>query len=288
MTEPAVKYPSFVHRILPALQRIGIDHEKIAKSTALIVGAGGLGSRIVTYLARYPLREIRVIDNGNVEWENVGYQNYPGDVVGKPKAVAAEEVSRRLYPWANVRGVVGEAPDLGWNIVLGNIGIKYDLEKRLGFIEDLVKSSDLVIVATDTLGSRVAVWLTAMALNKPFIDTGFRENYGHIFIWLPGFMCPLDYRDVGRESFTRSEPGYPVEPFTADLIALVTSKLALHVLNGDIKEAVLVEVKADIKSMESRELIQIYPWTAGICRHYDNAQKSVAQAIRNLVDSKGQ
>lgn len=283
---------SLKYRILPALNRVGINVEKLKKTKITIVGVGGIGSRVTMHLARYPFGEIRVIDNGNVDEENVGYQYYPADMVGTPKAEAIAKLAKTFFPWANIKSVVGEVPDLGW-IIIGkriseehNVDIKYDVEKRLNILLDLIKDSDLVIVSTDTLGSRVSVWLAAMHLDKPFLDVGFRESYGHAYLWLPNYMDPLDFRPTDVKQFTRSEPGYPVEPYTADLIALVASKIAMSVINGNISESLMVSVNATYRDFvnDLRNTIRVYPWSKGVCTHYKMAKDSVIEALNKLAE----
>ena len=253
---------------------------------------GGIGSRVTMQLARYPLSEIRVMDNGNVDEENVGYQYYPLDMLGLPKAEAIAKLAKTYFPWANIKNVIGEVPDLGW-IVIGkriseehNVDIKYDIEKRLNVLLDLIKDSDLVIVSTDTLGSRVSVWLASMHLDKPFLDVGFRESYGHIYLWFPNYIDPLDFRPTDVKQFTRSEPGYPVEPFTAELISLLASKIAISVINGNLTESVMIYVKAAYKDFlnDLGKTIQVYSWVKGTCKHYEMAKGSLIEALNKLAE----
>ena len=292
MTEEESLPEALRFRILPALNRVGIDVEKLKKSKVAIIGVGGIGSRVTMQLARYPLGEIRVLDNGNVDRENVGYQNFSVNLLGIPKAEAIKELVKAYFPWANIKSYVGEVPDLGW-LVIGkriseehNIEIKYDVESRLNLLLDVIRDSDLVIVSTDTLGSRASVWLAAMHLDKPFLDVGFRENYGHIYVWFPNYMEPLDFSPVEVKQFIRSEPGYPVEPFTAELISLLASKIAISVINGNLTESVMVYVKAAYKDFlkDLGKTIEVYPWVKGTCKHYEMAKGSLIEALNKLAE----
>lgn len=279
---------SLEYRILPVLQRMGVDIDRLKNSKVLVVGAGGLGSRIVMSLAKYPIGEIRVVDNSNVDSENVGYQFYPLRMLGKPKAVAIAELAKEFYPWANILGLVLEAPDIGWYILGKKLGIQYDIEKRVKDLLDVMRDVDLVIVSTDTLGSRASVWLASMHLNKPFIDTGFRETYGHVYIWLQGYQCPLDYQLADLHGFTRAEPGYPVDPLTADLIALTAVKMAISILSRELSESMLISINMRYKNIDVlNNIIQVYPWAKGVCRHYNVALDSVHKAIKMLAEGGG-
>ena len=76
--------------ILPEIGEIG--QEKLLKSKILIIGAGGLGSPVLLYLAAAGVGNITIIDDDVVELSNLQRQiihNFAD--LGKAKAISAQE-----------------------------------------------------------------------------------------------------------------------------------------------------------------------------------------------------
>ena len=70
---------------------------KLAKAELLIVGAGGLGSSAMQYLAGAGIGHIRIVDPDLVELSNLHRQPiYREADIGKPKAMAAAARLRAL------------------------------------------------------------------------------------------------------------------------------------------------------------------------------------------------
>ena len=51
----------------------------------LVIGAGGIGSYLISFLDKLDLYEIQVNDDDKVETKNLTYQNFTFDEVGKHK-----------------------------------------------------------------------------------------------------------------------------------------------------------------------------------------------------------
>lgn len=275
-------YKSLKERIIPSLERAKIDYKKLEESKVLVIGIGGLGSRVVMNLAKYPIKEIKVLDKGNVGEENVGYQFYPKSMVGKPKVEAIKELVSEFYPWVRIVPIVAEAPDIGWKMIIEELGGMYDFEGRLNKIKEAMNDVDLVIVSTDSLGSRVPVWLLSMSMGKPFIDSGFLDNYGHVFLWLPGYYCTLDYNKPRQDRFLAYRPGYPILPYVADRVSLEASRVAVSYLTGELTRSIFlfIAVQKDMK-----EKVDLFEWTQGECEHHKDAKVSVMEAINKLLSS---
>ena len=82
------------------LDEIGIEgQERIAASNVLIVGAGGLGSPVITYLAAAGVGHIGVVDGDIVELSNLQRQVvFSTFDLGRKKAVAAGERIKEINP----------------------------------------------------------------------------------------------------------------------------------------------------------------------------------------------
>lgn len=84
-------YPEMFSRILVG----GIDVDELLDCTALIVGAGGLGSLVAEMLARTGIGELAIIDRDNVEEGNFNRLEFNRNDIGKSKAkVLAKKVKK--------------------------------------------------------------------------------------------------------------------------------------------------------------------------------------------------
>jgi len=73
--------------------------EKLAETSVLVVGAGGLGAPLLLYLAAAGVGHITVIDGDQVELTNLNRQVcFATDDLGQPKASTAAAMARRINP----------------------------------------------------------------------------------------------------------------------------------------------------------------------------------------------
>ena len=72
--------------------------EKLMKSSVLVVGAGGLGSVVITYLASAGIGKLGIVDGDIVEEHNLQRQFIHANNIGKNKAVSAMEFIEKLNP----------------------------------------------------------------------------------------------------------------------------------------------------------------------------------------------
>ena len=89
------------HISLPALNDVG--QRRIGNARVLVVGAGGLGSPVLLYLAAAGVGTIGVIDDDTVEISNLQRQvlHTTGDV-GRPKVTSAREAIHAINPGVRV------------------------------------------------------------------------------------------------------------------------------------------------------------------------------------------
>ena len=83
------------------LPEVGLEGQRRLKgSSAVIVGAGGLGIPASVYLAAAGVGRIGVVDGDKVEKSNLHRQTiYDEDDVGRPKAEVATERLRMVNPY---------------------------------------------------------------------------------------------------------------------------------------------------------------------------------------------
>ena len=89
------------HILLP---EIGIEgQEKFLASTALIIGAGGLGSPVALYLAAAGLGTITLADGDAVDLTNLQRQIlHTTESIGKPKAASGRDALAKINPEVKV------------------------------------------------------------------------------------------------------------------------------------------------------------------------------------------
>ena len=141
------------HLLIPEVGLAG--QEKLTAARVLVVGAGGLGSPVLAYLAAAGVGRIGIVDDDTVDVTNLQRQIlYDTEDVGKPKALTAAERLHALNP----------------QVALDAIGVRLDASNA----RDIVRLYDLVIDGTDTFGSRYLI-------NDACVLEGKPDVYGSIF-----------------------------------------------------------------------------------------------------------
>jgi adenylyltransferase/sulfurtransferase len=89
------------HVLLPEVGEAG--QRRLANARVLVVGAGGLGSPVITYLAAAGIGTIGIVDDDEVDTSNLQRQVLHGtDDVGRPKVDSAAEAVARINPHVRV------------------------------------------------------------------------------------------------------------------------------------------------------------------------------------------
>ena len=124
------------HLVLPEVG--GPGQQKLKAARVLVIGAGGLGSPVIQYLAAAGVGSIGIVDDDTVALSNLQRQVLHGTAdIGRPKIASAAEAVADLNP--NV-DVVGHAVRL----TAENAG-------------DLVRGYDIVADGSDNFETRYAV-----------------------------------------------------------------------------------------------------------------------------------
>src|SRR4030067_3135129 len=77
----------------------GKGQEKLLSAKVLIVGAGGLGSPVASYLAGAGVGTLGIVDSDEVELSNLHLQiTYCSDDIGQKKALVAQVRLRKVNP----------------------------------------------------------------------------------------------------------------------------------------------------------------------------------------------
>jgi molybdopterin/thiamine biosynthesis adenylyltransferase len=125
--------------------------ERLLASHALVVGAGGLGSAALLYLASSGMGRITVCDGDRVDLTNLQRQVvHRVDSIGEPKASSAAKTLAAINPDIRIE----------------------PLEERAGpeRLMALVKSADVVLDCSDNFATRHALNRACVAARKPLVS----------------------------------------------------------------------------------------------------------------------
>lgn len=153
-------------RLLPQL-RVA----EVASTRCLLLGAGTLGCAVARCLLGWGVRRVTFVDGGDVSFSNPVRQSLFefGDCLGggKPKAEAAANALRRIFPGVDAEGVRMTIPMPGHPVPDADVARVLDDVSRL---EDLIDAHDCVYLLTDTRESRWLPTLMCAAKGKLLIN----------------------------------------------------------------------------------------------------------------------
>jgi adenylyltransferase/sulfurtransferase len=168
------------HLIIPD---VGMDGQKRLKNAkVLVVGAGGLGSPALMYLAAAGVGTLGVIDFDVVDESNLQRQIIHGQSdIGRPKAESARDSVREINPYVYVR------------LHTEQLTSANALEIFAGY--------DLILDGTDNFATRYLVNDAAVLLGKPYVwGSIFRfEGQASVFWEDAPDGKGLNYRDLYPE-----------------------------------------------------------------------------------------
>jgi len=134
------------------LDEIGIEGQtRLLNARVLVIGAGGLGSPVLMYLATAGVGQITVVDHDTVDLTNLQRQiAHTTARVGEPKVLSAAQAMAAVNPEVRVRALQerADAPRLA----------------------ELVAEADLVLDCSDNFATRHAVNAACVAHRKPLVS----------------------------------------------------------------------------------------------------------------------
>ena len=204
------------------IDKIGKEGQKrLAKASVAVIGVGGLGSPILTYLALAGVGRLTIIDYDCVEMSNLNRQFLHGtEDVG---ALKVESAKRKLN-------------QMNHEVEINPLAIK--LTKNNG--EGLLSGHDLVMGALDSTETRFIVNEACVNLGIPYIDGGVKEFGGSVvFTNPPDTPC---YNCVFPKKVGEKER-VGVLGVTAGIIGAIEADIAIIYLLGlanPLKDKILV------------------------------------------------
>jgi molybdopterin/thiamine biosynthesis adenylyltransferase len=149
----------------------GTGQKRLRVARVLVVGAGGLGSPALLYLAAAGVGTIGVIDDDAVEGSNLQRQViHTDDRIGMPKVHSAAVAVAALNPFVTLR--------------------PYYRRLTADMAADLLADYDLVLDGSDNFQTRHLVNRAAVAAGKPLIAAAIAQWEGQIGLYHPAAGAP--------------------------------------------------------------------------------------------------
>ena len=137
---------------------------RMAHFTVLVIGVGGLGSVVCTYLTAAGIGKLRMVDSDVVSLHNLQRQVlYRENQIGKSKVLEAEKQLHSLNSTVEIEAV-------------------HDYFGENNAI-DLIKDVDIVVDATDNFKSRYLINDVCVGLGKPFVYGAISEFAGQLAVF---------------------------------------------------------------------------------------------------------
>jgi len=201
------------HLIIPDIGMTGQKRLKNAK--VLVVGAGGLGSPALLYLAAAGVGTLGIVEFDEVDESNLHRQIIHGQSdIGRPKGESARDSIREINPFVDV--------------VLHPVRLEADN------VLDIFAGYDLILDGTDNFATRYLVNDAAVLLGKPYVwGSIFRfEGQASVFWEDAPDGRGLNYRDLYPEA---PPPGMVPSCAEGGVLGVLCASIGSIMVNEAIK-----------------------------------------------------
>jgi adenylyltransferase/sulfurtransferase len=149
------------------LPEVGVrGQERLLAASALIVGAGGLGSPAALYLAAAGVGTLGLIDDETVALSNLHRQIlHATEALGRPKVLSAQARLEALNPEVSVRA--------------------HQERLTAANASELIRAYDVVLDGSDNFPTRYLVNDACVLLGKPLVHGGVVHLRGQVLTVLP-------------------------------------------------------------------------------------------------------
>jgi molybdopterin/thiamine biosynthesis adenylyltransferase/rhodanese-related sulfurtransferase len=151
-----------------ALAEIGAaGQQRLAASSVLVIGAGGLGSPAALYLAAAGVGTLGIVDHDRIEISNLQRQIlFATSEVGAGKAQTASARLRALNPDLQV--------------------VAHEVKLTEANAMQLLAAYDVILDGTDRLATRYLINDACVLLGKPLVSAAIHRFEGQAMTYLPG------------------------------------------------------------------------------------------------------
>lgn len=186
------------------LNNISIDNIKLAsKKRVLIIGVGGVGQHIATYLVTNGVSNLTIIDFDKVEISNLNRQILLSEAdIGKAKV---DVVKSALY-----------SKNIEANIASINIRVSEDN------ISELIKGYDLVVDAVDNWSSKLVIAKGCQKENIPYMHIGVDGYKGQYCLFANHSLL-----DIAKPDIVSS----PKDGVLGPMVGVISSLAAIDIIH---------------------------------------------------------
>ena len=161
------------HLILPQVGELG--QKKIKSSSVLVVGAGGLGSPVLLYLAAAGIGKIGIIDDDKVDLTNLQRQIiHSTSSVGELKVESAKRRINQINPEIKIE--------------------IFDERLNIENAEKIIHKFDIVVDGTDNFATRYTISDCCEILDKPWVFGSIHRFEGQVSVF--NLNGSPNYRDL--------------------------------------------------------------------------------------------
>lgn len=174
------------HLVLPG---VGVEgQQKLLNARVLCVGAGGLGSPVIQYLAAAGVGTLGIIDGDVVELSNLQRQViHSMPALGQVKAASAAQWVHALNPDIKV--------------------IPYEYDLNVSNIREILSEFDVVIDGTDNFATRYLISDYCADLEIPVVWGSIYQFEGQISVFAQGFTLRDIYPEPPLQAASCAEAG---------------------------------------------------------------------------------
>lgn len=200
------------HLILP---EFGLEAQKRLKTArVLVIGAGGLGSPALLYLAAAGVGTLGIVDDDVVDVSNLQRQVIHGvSNVGQTKAGSAEQSILELNPHVAV--------------------VRHEVRLDTSNVLDIFGQYDLILDGTDNFATRYLVSDAAEILGKPYVWGSILRFDGQVSVfWPEPSVGGPSYRDLYPEA---PPPGAVPSCAEGGVLGVLCAQIGSVMVNEAIK-----------------------------------------------------
>lgn len=160
----------------------GPGQQRLRAARVLVVGAGGLGSPLLLYLAAAGVGRLGIVDDDKVSLSNLHRQVIHGVAdIDRPKVESAEAAIHRLDPGTSIH--------------------KHLTRLNERNVEALIADYDVIADGSDNFDTRYVLAEACEKAKKPLVHAAVNEFHGSVTVlrpWEPGADGELNprYRDL--------------------------------------------------------------------------------------------
>jgi molybdopterin-synthase adenylyltransferase len=142
----------------------GAGQMRLRAATVAVIGAGGIGSPVIQYLAAAGVGRLRIFDDDRVDRSNLQRQTLFGtDDQGRSKVEVAALGVRRSNP----------------NVTVDARPVRIDAAN----VSELLAGADVVVDGCDNFATRLAVADAALALRIPLVSAAVGQFEGQLAVY---------------------------------------------------------------------------------------------------------